>query len=49
MFPRTSTDISNRVIKAAGVKKIRFHDLRHTPYHINATLAGADLKKYRLV
>jgi integrase len=30
IFPRTLTDVFNRVIKSAGVKKIRFHDLRHT-------------------
>lgn len=36
--------VSNRANKAAGVKKVRFHDLRNT----HATLlleAGADLKK----
>ncbi|WP_181557348.1 tyrosine-type recombinase/integrase [Thermaerobacillus caldiproteolyticus] len=36
--------VSNRANKAAGVKKVRFHDLRNT----HATLlleVGADLKK----
>ncbi|QPA31274.1 tyrosine-type recombinase/integrase [Anoxybacillus caldiproteolyticus] len=44
IFPCTLTHVSNRANKAAGVKKVRFHDLRNT----HATLlleVGADLKK----
>lgn len=30
IYPRTLSDIFNRIIKKADVPKIRFHDLRHT-------------------
>jgi integrase len=43
IFKRALRDAFNRLIKTAGVKQIRFHDLRHT----NATLLianGVDIK-----
>ena len=43
MSPDSVLHMLQRVLKRAGLPRIRFHDLRHT-YAVNAIRAGDDIK-----